>query len=188
LTNTQFTSDHAKTFSKITGKPLTTLFFQEAKKLLELEGVKASLPTVQALEMMFTKSAYIGTDRAGMLYRSAALEMLKRLNLERRFELIQDSTPSAFREKRAISKAVWGFFNFERYSMDSRLSLESCKADYYLLYKTVSAPISTYHHPLFTLLKFLAYSMTLEKKATRLGVEMWICLVGHSPMNLLNLQ
>ena len=90
---------------------------------MELEGVKASLPTVQALEMMFTKAAYIGTDRAGMLYRSAAWEMLKQLDLEKKFELLQDSTPSVLREKRAISKTVWGVFNFERFSMDFLLSL-----------------------------------------------------------------
>ena len=42
-------------------------FFDEAKKLLDLENGRASLPTVQGLTLLFTLSAFRGTDRAGMV-------------------------------------------------------------------------------------------------------------------------
>lgn len=49
------------------GKDLGTQFFDEAKKLLDLENGRASLPSVQGLALLFTLSTHIGTDRAGMV-------------------------------------------------------------------------------------------------------------------------
>lgn len=90
-------------------------FFDQAKRLFSMESGRASLPTVQALALLFTVSAYIGKDREGMVYRYTALEMLKRLGLERRLARLKDDDPTEAREKRAISKAIWGLFCFERY-------------------------------------------------------------------------
>lgn len=44
-------------------------FMDEAKKLLELECGRASLPTVFGLYMLFFVSALMGKDRAGLMYR-----------------------------------------------------------------------------------------------------------------------
>lgn len=54
-------------FSSIAGKSVGAQFLDEAKKLLDLENGRASLPTVQGLTLMFTLSAYRGMDRAGMV-------------------------------------------------------------------------------------------------------------------------
>jgi hypothetical protein len=54
-------------FSYIAGKSVGAQFLDEAKKLLDLENGRASLPTVQGLTLMFTLSAYRGMDRAGMV-------------------------------------------------------------------------------------------------------------------------
>lgn len=54
-------------FSYIAGKSVGAQFLDEAKKLLDLENGRASLPTVQGLTLMFTLSAYRGVDRAGMV-------------------------------------------------------------------------------------------------------------------------
>lgn len=44
---------------------MATEFLDEAKRLLDLEGGEASLPTLQGLALMFLVSSYSGQDRAG---------------------------------------------------------------------------------------------------------------------------
>ncbi|KAH6647133.1 putative C6 transcription factor [Truncatella angustata] len=107
-----FTSRNAKAYSAILRKDIGDQFLMEAKRLLDLEGGRPSLPTVQGLALMFTLSAYRGTDRAGMMYRYAAYEMLKRLDLEKTFMQIW-TDPSKNRQKQIIAKALWGIFCFE---------------------------------------------------------------------------
>ncbi|KAH7144755.1 hypothetical protein DER46DRAFT_580667 [Fusarium sp. MPI-SDFR-AT-0072] len=76
-------------FSSIAGKSIGAQFLDEAKKLLDLENGRASLPTMQGLTLLFTLSAYQGMDRACMMYRLAAYEMFRRLHLDRTFNNIK---------------------------------------------------------------------------------------------------
>lgn len=66
-THYQFTSQNAKKISLINGKDVATQFLDDAKKLLDSEKGRASIPTVQGLLLLFTMSAYRGADRAGMV-------------------------------------------------------------------------------------------------------------------------
>ncbi|KAM5362707.1 hypothetical protein ACJA88_013903 [Fusarium oxysporum] len=116
-----FTSARAKMFSSIAGKSVGAQFLDEAKKLLDLENGRASLPTVQGLTLMFTLSAYRGMDRAGMMYRYAAYEMFRRLHLDGTFNRIKDD-PGQTRQREIISKAAWGLFCFERIYIDELLT------------------------------------------------------------------
>lgn len=57
----------AKAYAATSGEDLGVKFLNEAKKLWSLENSQASLPTVQALAILFTVSAYRGVDRQGMV-------------------------------------------------------------------------------------------------------------------------
>jgi hypothetical protein len=59
-------------------------------------------------------SVFEGSDRIDMMYRLMSSDMLKVLNLEAKFAAIEDD-PLQNDEKRAISKALWGHFIFEKY-------------------------------------------------------------------------
>lgn len=71
----QFTSRVVKAFSNISGDDLGIRFLNEAKKMWSQENNRASLPTVQALAIMFTVSAYRGADRQGMVSKLAATDV-----------------------------------------------------------------------------------------------------------------
>ncbi|KAK7409390.1 hypothetical protein QQX98_008452 [Neonectria punicea] len=107
-----FTSDRAKSMSSLGVKDLGTQFFDEAKKLLDLEGGRATLPTIQGLTLLFTMCTHLGTDRASMMYRYSACEMSSRLSLEKTFDRIKDD-PLKLRHRQVISKALWGLFCYE---------------------------------------------------------------------------
>ena len=87
---------------------------KECKKLLDNQAGRASLPTVQALYLMFATACFQGKDRAGNMYRYMAVEMLKRLRLERRFLQLRDNDIAEVIHRRVISTALWGLFAFER--------------------------------------------------------------------------
>ena len=89
-------------------------FVQESKKLLDIECGRATLCTALALSLMFSTITFQGRDRAGNMFRYMMVEMLKRLDLEKRFSRLRDDNPKEAREKRVISKALWGLFIFER--------------------------------------------------------------------------
>jgi hypothetical protein len=92
-------------------------FLAEAKKLLDLESGRASLPTVQALCLMYLAVTITGRDRAAIIFRFMAMEMTKRLKLEKVYNALKDDDPLAELEKRIISKTLWGVFCFERYAV-----------------------------------------------------------------------
>lgn len=96
-------------------------FSDEARRLLSLERGRSSLPTAQGLALLFAGFIYNGTDRANMMYRYTSREMLKELNLEARFAIIEND-PLKNDEKRAISKALWGFFIYEKYLVQWQIS------------------------------------------------------------------
>lgn len=54
-------------FSSISGQDIGLQFIEEAKRLLELEQGRASLPAIQGLSLLFSLSVYGGTDRAGLV-------------------------------------------------------------------------------------------------------------------------
>jgi hypothetical protein len=95
------------------------LFLAESKKLLDLEGGRASIPTIQGLYSLFIVSCCSGTDRAGSMYRYATFEMVKRMKLEKKYAKLSDKIPSEAREKLVIAKTLWGLFCFERYVLTS---------------------------------------------------------------------
>ncbi|PFH61397.1 hypothetical protein XA68_17449 [Ophiocordyceps unilateralis] len=110
-----FTSPAAKFHSSVTGEDLSARFVNEAKKLWDQEAGRASLPTVQGLAILFTVTAYRGTDKQGFIYRYAAYEMLHRLGLPHTFKQSSpnDGQASRSREEQIVSKVIWGLFCFE---------------------------------------------------------------------------
>ena len=89
-------------------------FLSEAKRLLALERGRSSLPTAQGLALLFMSSVFDGSDRSNMMYRLMSAEMLKGLQLDSKLRAIE-AEPSKNDEKRALCKAVWGHFIFEKY-------------------------------------------------------------------------
>jgi hypothetical protein len=98
----------------LTCRNMAECFLDEAKKQLEIESCRASIPTLQALCLMYLTSALLGRDRAGIMYRFAAYEMLKRLNLERKFARLDPSDLEVAEMRMILSKLLWGLFCFER--------------------------------------------------------------------------
>lgn len=90
----------------------------EARRLLDKSCGRRSLPTVQALLILYTCCTGQGRDRGGLQYRLVAYEMLKRLQvrLEARYSRpgIADEA-SRHKYQKGISRALWGIFCFERY-------------------------------------------------------------------------
>ncbi|KAF5007709.1 hypothetical protein FDECE_5957 [Fusarium decemcellulare] len=107
------TSQRAKTVGFLTGQNMADRFLDEAKKQLEIEGCRPTIPTLHALCLMYLTSALLGRDRAGVMYRYAAYEMLKRLNLERKFAKLDPGDPGAAEMRVILSKTLWGLFSFE---------------------------------------------------------------------------
>jgi hypothetical protein len=60
----------------------TENFEAQAKVLLDDENGRRSLPTVQGLLIMFAYNVAMGKDRAGLIFRYMAYDMLNRLRLE----------------------------------------------------------------------------------------------------------
>ena len=98
------------------------IFHDEAKKLLNLEFGRASIPTVQALCAMYLAIAVLGRDREAIVFRFMALEMTARLELDKKYYRLRDDDPDDLVEKHVISRTLWAVFCFERYLLD-RLQL-----------------------------------------------------------------
>ena len=56
----------------MTGQNLTERFLTEAKVLFDHEQGRASIPTVQALMLMYLATTEVGRDRAANIYRFTA--------------------------------------------------------------------------------------------------------------------
>jgi hypothetical protein len=91
------------------------MFFKEAKMHLERESGRTSLTSIFALCILFSASACEGKDRAGMIYRVMAYEMLTRMKLDKRFTKLSVDVEHDQVERRILSRAAWGLFCFERY-------------------------------------------------------------------------
>lgn len=88
-------------------------FEAQAKVLLDVENGRRSLPTVQGLLIMFAYNVAMGKDRAGLVFRYTAYDMLNHLRLENAFSGVTN-TNYDYKERRAYSRALWGIYCFER--------------------------------------------------------------------------
>jgi hypothetical protein len=122
----------------LTRQNMVERFLEEARKLLDLEYGRASLPTAQALYLMYLTHAWLGRDRAGTIFRYMCFEMLARLNLEKRFHELNDENSHDVREKLVISKIVWGIFLVEWYE-----AYVSLYVDQLLIFGVVESVTST---------------------------------------------
>lgn len=85
-------------------------FFDEARKLLDLEAGRPSVPTAQALALLFLYCSSDARDRAGIIFRLAAAEMYKRLHIG---DAVASDLRSRYSEDtllRLRSRAAWGLF------------------------------------------------------------------------------
>lgn len=94
------------------GREMAEVFFNEAKRQLEQEGGRPSITSAQALFIMFSYSCRMGRDRSGHSFRAVGYEMMKRIMPKIQRELLNGTRPSA--DYRAISRAAWGLFCFDR--------------------------------------------------------------------------
>ena len=134
---------------------MTESFIGECRKLLDSEGGHASMPTVQALCAMYLTVTLQGRDRAATIFRYMAVEMLKRLKLERRYDILKkknDPHRHAL-EQRVMSKTSWAVFCFETFVILQWLPIQP-ETDAI----TVVSPISTANTHYFARLKCLSIS------------------------------
>lgn len=87
-------------------------FFAEAKRLVNFENGRPSIPAVQALLVMFSYSCRMGRDRAGSIFRASAYEMMVRMMPRIQSTLSNGDYP--LQTRRAISRATCGIFCFDR--------------------------------------------------------------------------
>ncbi|KAF4336103.1 pathway-specific regulatory nit-4 [Fusarium beomiforme] len=107
--------ERAKQFGAMTGQNLSERFLAESKSHFEYEKGRVSVPTVQGLLLIYLTMTAMGKDRAGQMYRLAALDMLKQLRLEARYKAAKNSVPPQTHEMMLISKTLWGIFLLERW-------------------------------------------------------------------------
>ncbi|KAK4235023.1 hypothetical protein C8A03DRAFT_18175, partial [Achaetomium macrosporum] len=106
-------SEKIRLASRAAKTSLASRFVAEAKHHLDLEAGRVCLTTIQGLWMMYSVSCHDGTNRAGSMYRLAALDMLSRMNLEKRFAEMSGRMPGEAESRRSLAKLHWGMFNIE---------------------------------------------------------------------------
>lgn len=99
----------------MTGQNTTERFLDEAKMLQDQEQGRVSIPTVQALMLMYLTMTCLGRDRAGRTCRQIALDMVRRLQLESRYISNVVGATTTDGDRALISKALWGLFLLETY-------------------------------------------------------------------------
>ncbi|KAM4057836.1 C6 transcription factor [Hirsutella rhossiliensis] len=105
--------ERARLFGAMTRQDMTERFLYEAKSLLYCEQGRASIPTAQALMLMFLTTTCLGRDRAGRIYRHHAIDMIQRLKIEAKYTALLEDSHDDPRERRLLAKALWGLFVFE---------------------------------------------------------------------------
>ncbi|SMR50161.1 unnamed protein product [Zymoseptoria tritici ST99CH_3D1] len=93
---------------------LRVQFFNKARDLLDEERGKASLPTVQALFLLYLYWNFLGMDRAGLVYRLQGVDMFKKLRLGSQTLPCERGYNEAL-NRRACSRNAWGLFCAESY-------------------------------------------------------------------------
>ncbi|KAG4255551.1 hypothetical protein FPRO04_08496 [Fusarium proliferatum] len=105
--------ERGKQFGVMTGRNLSEAFLAEAKSHFESEQGRPSIPTVQGLLLIYLTMAATGKDRAGLIYRLTAYEMLKQLRLEARYKTAKNNVPPQTHDMMLTSKTLWGIFLLE---------------------------------------------------------------------------
>ncbi|RKL02913.1 hypothetical protein BFJ68_g11702 [Fusarium oxysporum] len=105
--------ERGKQFGVMTGRNLSDCFLAEAKSHFESEQGRPSIPTVQGLLLIYLTMTAMGKDRAGLIYRLTAYEMLKQLRLEARYKAAKNNVPPQTHDMMLISKTLWGIFLLE---------------------------------------------------------------------------
>lgn len=106
-------SDMIKSVKKMTTIDLRARFVSEAKQHLDTEAGRLTLTTAQGLYVMFLVSHHNGANRAGSMYRLAALDTLFKLKPENIFAKPKNPEPGKVDPRQILSKACWGIFNLE---------------------------------------------------------------------------
>ncbi len=99
----------------MTQRDVTDSFLKEAKDCLEQEEGRVSIPTAQALMLMYATMTYIGRDRTGRSYRQSAIDLVHRMKLEGTYNSIECEGPEQVTRKKVLSQALWGLFILETY-------------------------------------------------------------------------
>jgi hypothetical protein len=89
-------------------------FLDECDALIAKEHSRPSIPMLQALLIMYLTRTLMGRDKAATGYRTAAYEMLNRLDLEHRYSQARDANPPRTKEMNLVSKTLWGMFILEK--------------------------------------------------------------------------
>jgi len=106
---------NARIMGHLTRENMCEKFLLKSVSLLEREANRISIPTALALYLMFTAYKYIGKDSDGIVFHGMSLRYLKQLNLVERFATLNPNDPTEERERRVISKALWGIWTAEWY-------------------------------------------------------------------------
>lgn len=96
-------------------KYLDRAFWDECLLCIQNERGKPSLPTVQALLLMFVHECGQGRDATALHYRYLAYDMYMRLKLDFRVPSSQQhaSDPATARECKGLSVCRWGLYCFD---------------------------------------------------------------------------
>lgn len=84
---------------------------------LQKERGKPSLPTTQALLLMFSHECGQGRDATALHYRYLAYDMYMRLRLDYREPSLEQraSDLALAKEWKALSVTTWGLYSFDTY-------------------------------------------------------------------------
>ncbi|KAH8432729.1 putative C6 transcription factor [Aspergillus melleus] len=85
-------------------------FYDEAKRLLEKEEGRITLPTVQGLGVLWSCASMTGRDRQGWIYRSQLAYSVQELS-HTYSVLAHKADEDTLRMARVISNTHWGLFN-----------------------------------------------------------------------------
>jgi hypothetical protein len=170
-------AERAKQFGVMTGQNLSERFLAEVKSHFENEQGRPSIPTVQGLLLMYLTMTATGKDRAGLIYRLTAYEMLKQLRLEARYKVAKNNVPPQTHDMMLISKTLWGIFLLERWERANPI-IRGC-IDWERL---AGQLISTTSPLLFPRLMFLSLFCLFLHSPTK---EIWMFLTGHGMIPLI---
>ncbi|KAE8152325.1 hypothetical protein BDV25DRAFT_151336 [Aspergillus avenaceus] len=85
-------------------------FYDEAKRLLDKEEGRISLPTVQGLGVLWARASLTGRDRQGWIYRSQLAYSAQELS-QSYSVLASKADEDALHMARVINNTSWGLFN-----------------------------------------------------------------------------